>query len=93
MLPESYATMTTVARLSNDKLVPNSYALGVSVKKIAGQPAVSHGGSVIGFLSFLIYLPDQEIGVAVISNAFPFPSGGNSEFIAIAIAHAALNNL
>ena len=93
MLPASYTTMTTPARLANDTVVANNYALGVSVQKIFGQPAVSHGGAVPGFLSFLVYLADQEIAVAVISNAFPFPTDGNSEVIAIALAKVALDAL
>ncbi|HEX7153582.1 MAG TPA: serine hydrolase domain-containing protein [Thermoanaerobaculia bacterium] len=93
MLPESYATMTTAARLANNTVVPNNYALGVGVQKMFGHPAVSHGGAVPGFLSFLLYLSDQEIGVSVISNAFPFPADGNSELIANALAKVALDAL
>jgi D-alanyl-D-alanine carboxypeptidase len=90
MLPASYATMTTPARLDNGALVPTSYALGVAAQKILGHPGVSHGGAVNGFLSFLLYFPDQELAIAVVSNAFPPPAGGNSELIAISIAKAAL---
>ncbi|HEX9982716.1 MAG TPA: serine hydrolase domain-containing protein [Thermoanaerobaculia bacterium] len=93
MLPDSYATMTTAARLANNTVVPNSYALGVSVQKMFGHPAVSHGGAVPGFLSFLLYFPDQEIAVSVISNAFPFPADGNAELIAIALGKVALDAL
>jgi D-alanyl-D-alanine carboxypeptidase len=93
MLPASYATMTTAARLDNNTVVPNGYALGVSVEKMFGHPAVSHGGAVPGFLSFLLYLSNQEIAVAVLSNAFPPPAAGNSELIAIAIGKAALDAL
>jgi D-alanyl-D-alanine carboxypeptidase len=93
MLPASYATMTTGARLANNTVVSNGYALGVSVQPMFGQPAVSHGGAVPGFLSFLIYLPDQEIGVAVAVNAFPVPTDGNSELMAIALAKVALDSL
>jgi D-alanyl-D-alanine carboxypeptidase len=90
LLPASYAAMTTPARLDNNTIVPSSYALGVAVQKILGHPTVSHGGAVNGFLSFLIYLPEQDMGIAVVSNAFPAPSAGNSELIANAIAKAAL---
>jgi D-alanyl-D-alanine carboxypeptidase len=93
MLPASYAAMTTPARLNNNAVVPGGYALGVAVQNLLGYPTVSHGGSVNGFLSFLLYLPDQDIAIAVVSNAFPFPAAGNSELIAIAIAKAALSAL
>ena len=91
MLPASYTAMTTATTLTNNAVVP--YALGLDVKKISGHPAASHGGAVTGFLSFLIYPSDQDISVAVVSNAFPFPAEGNSELIAIAIAKAALDAL
>jgi len=58
-----------------------------------GHPAVSHGGAVPGFLSFLLYLSDQDIAVAVLSNAFPAPAGGNSELMAISVAKVALDTL
>ena len=88
MLPDSYATMTTPARLANNTVL--LYALGVDVKKTLGQPAVSHGGSVYGFESFLLYFPDQDIAVAVITNAFPGPASGNPYLIAVTVAKAAL---
>ena len=91
MLPASYATMTTAVRLTNNKVVP--YGLGLDVQKIHGQPAASHGGSVTGFLSFVLHLSDQDIAVAVVVNAFPAPDAGNSELIAKAVANVALGSL
>ena len=90
ILPESYAAMTVPARLNNGALAPGSYALGISAQNIHGQPAVSHGGAVNGFFSFLLYLSERQIGVSVIVNAFPAPAAGNSELMANAIAKAAL---
>lgn len=91
MLPASYATMTTATTLANNAVVP--YGLGLDVKKISGHPAASHGGAVTGFLSFVLHLSDQDIAVAVIVNAFPAPTDGNSELIAITVANAALGSL
>ena len=88
MLPDSYATMTTPARLENNSVV--SYALGVGVQNILGQRAVSHDGAIYGFQSFLLYLSDQDIAVAVITNAFPAPASTNPQLIALAVAKAAL---
>ena len=58
-----------------------------------GQPAVAHGGIVNGFQSFLLYFPDRDIAVAVVTNAYPAPAGGNPELIAVAVANAALASL
>ena len=91
MLPDSYVTMTTPARLENNTIVPNGYALGVAAQTILGHPAVWHNGAISGFQSFLLYFPDQDIAVAVITNAFPAPAGGNPQLIAIAVAEAALS--
>ncbi|HEX6096647.1 MAG TPA: serine hydrolase domain-containing protein [Thermoanaerobaculia bacterium] len=91
MLPASYATMTTATTLANNTVVP--YGLGLDVKKIHGQPAAAHGGAVTGFLSFVLHLSDQDIAVAVVVNAFPAPTAGNSELMAKAVANAALGSL
>ncbi len=71
ILPDSYAKMITPARLANNVNV--LYGLGLDVKNVLGRPAAAHGGSVWGFESFLLYFPEQEIAVAVITNAFPGP--------------------
>jgi hypothetical protein len=75
--------------LTNNAVVP--YGLGVSVQKIYGQRAVSHAGTIPGFWSFLLYLSDQDIGVAVITNALGAPSEGNAELIAQDVARTALD--
>ncbi len=91
MLPASYATMTTPARLANNAIVP--YGLGLDVKKILSHRAAAHGGAVYGFESFLLYLPDEDIAVAVITNSFPAPAAGNPQLIAMAVVKAALASL
>jgi CubicO group peptidase (beta-lactamase class C family) len=93
MLPVSYATMTTPARLENDTVAPNGYALGVMSQKILGHPAVWHDGAIAGFRSFLLYFSDQDVAIAVVTNAFPSPAGGNPQLIVIAVANAALASL
>jgi hypothetical protein len=90
MLPDSYATMTTPARLENNSVVPNGYALGVHRQSLLGHPIVWHNGAIDGFQSHLVYLSNQDIAVAVVTNAFPAPAGGNPYLIAVAVAKAAL---
>jgi CubicO group peptidase (beta-lactamase class C family) len=91
MLPDSYATMITPAPLANKTVV--SYGLGLGLQKMLGHPAVSHDGAINGFQSFLLYFPDQDIAIAVVTNAFPAPAGGNPLLIAVAVAKAALASL
>ena len=91
MLPASYATMSTRAKLANNTLV--AYGLGLEVKTVLGRPAVLHGGAINGFQSFLVYFPEQDLAVAVVTNAFPAPAGGNPQYVALAVAQAALASL
>ncbi len=88
MLPASYATMITPARLNNN--ASTTYGLGVGVQKQLGHPAVLHDGALIGFQSFLVYFSDQDMAIAVNVNTFPSPAAGNPQLIAMAVAEAAL---
>ena len=90
ILPESYATMITPARLDDNTVAQFGYALGVYAQKLQGHPVVWHNGIIDGSQSFLLHLSDEDIAVAVITNAFPAPPDGNPQLIAVAIAQAAL---
>jgi D-alanyl-D-alanine carboxypeptidase len=83
MLPASYATMTTPPAPATP------YGLGLDLRNMVGHPAVSHGGSIDGFRTFLGYFPDRDISVAVITNALPSPTN-DAEVIWLAVAAAAL---
>ena len=91
MLPDSYATMTTPARLENNSVVPNGYALGVHRQSLMGHPIVWHNGMIDGFQSHLLYLSDQDIAIAVVTNGFPAPAGGDPYYVAVAVAKALLS--
>ena len=88
LLPESYAAMTTAARLANNSVAP--YGLGFFLQQQLGRPAVWHTGLIAGFQSSLVYFPDHDLAVAVVVNAFPAPAGVSAHFIAIDVARAAL---
>ncbi|MBL8988045.1 MAG: serine hydrolase [Gemmatimonadetes bacterium] len=45
-----------------------SYGLGLVVASYRGHRAVLHGGSIDGFISQMAWLPDDSIGVVVLSN-------------------------
>ena len=93
LLPASYVTMTTPARLANNTVVANGYGLGVVNETILGHPAVWHNGAIEGYQSFLLYFADQDIAVAVVINAFPTKTGGDPQLITLAVAKAALGVL
>ncbi len=45
-----------------------SYGLGLAVASYRGHRAIAHGGSIDGFISQMSWLPDDSIGVVVLSN-------------------------
>jgi D-alanyl-D-alanine carboxypeptidase len=90
MLPQSYATMITPALLEDQTVAQYGYALGVYAQTLQGHPVVWHNGIIDGYQSFLLYLPDQDIAIAVVTNASPAPPAGNPQLLAVAIAEAAL---
>lgn len=49
------------------------YALGLALSPIAGHSAIHHGGGIPGFLSQTLYLPDEQLAVAVLINSGAAP--------------------
>jgi CubicO group peptidase (beta-lactamase class C family) len=50
-----------------------SYGMGLQVDNRWGIPVVSHGGSMLGFKSDIIFLPDHGVGAVILTNS---DSGG-----------------
>jgi hypothetical protein len=44
------------------------YGLGWAIDAYGGQPMVFHAGATLGFHSLVIFLPEAELGVAVLTN-------------------------
>lgn len=82
--PESFTLMTTPAILPDGE--NTQYGFGLGVKEWEDRPCISHGGGIHGFNSMLMYLPKEDVHIAVISNGEPLSSGK----VANAIASAAL---
>jgi CubicO group peptidase (beta-lactamase class C family) len=47
---------------------PSGYGLGVGVGSYRGHKLVSHGGGIDGFISSMSWMPDDRLGVVVLSN-------------------------
>jgi hypothetical protein len=58
------------------------YALGLAIGRYRGLKTISHGGSDAGYRSFVLWFPDQELGVAVVSGLASFDSGGTANKVA-----------
>lgn len=59
--------------LKFDELGFSSYGLGWFIESYRGKKHVNHGGNIDGFCSYISFLPDENIGVVILSNlANPF---------------------
>ncbi len=82
--PESFALMTTATILPSGE--NTHYGFGLNIDEWEGRTCIRHGGGIHGFNSMLMWLPDEDLHIAVISNGEPVKSSR----IAHTIAHAAL---
>ncbi len=78
--PESFARMCTPTVLPNGH--DTSYGFGLRMDEWAGIPRVQHGGGIFGFNSMLLWLPSEDLHVAVISNGEPLSSAELADAIA-----------
>ena len=62
---DSYRQMITPV----GKAAEQKYGFGITHETLRGQPMLQHGGGIFGFSTFLLYLPAQELTVAVLYNA------------------------
>jgi CubicO group peptidase (beta-lactamase class C family) len=65
----SYQAMTTKTKTADGKL--NPYGFGMAVDEIRGHPMIGHDGGIFGFVTSSIYVPEQDIFVAVFHNSVP----------------------
>ncbi|MVX66751.1 serine hydrolase [Clostridium chromiireducens] len=54
--------------LNLDELQFSSYGLGWSIESYRGRKHVNHGGNIDGFCSYTSFLPDENIGVVILTN-------------------------
>ena len=65
-----------------------NYSFGLSVGEHKGFKTVGHGGSDAGFRSHIVYFPEQNLGVVVLSNLASF----NASRLAFQVADIFLND-
>ncbi|WP_262247335.1 serine hydrolase [Parapedobacter soli] len=61
-----FELMTTRGKLNDGTRL--SYALGVAVGQYKGLPTIDHSGVDAGYRSFMLYFPEQDVGIIVLSN-------------------------
>lgn len=64
--PESLKKMTTPTVLPDG--TDTHYGFGLQMGNLFGSPTVEHSGGINGFLSDLLYLPKEEVCVAILTN-------------------------
>jgi D-alanyl-D-alanine carboxypeptidase len=68
--PASYEAMTSPAILNSGQAVGYGFGLGLGSDAIGGR-SFEHGGSVLGFQSYLVYYPDYRVSVVSLVNITP----------------------
>ena len=61
-----YELMTTPGKLNDGTQL--NYGLGVAVGSYKGLRTIDHSGVDAGYRSFMLYFPDQDLGIIVLSN-------------------------
>lgn len=62
------------------------YGYGFFLSKLQGSPTIEHGGGIFGYLTASVYLPKEDVYVAVFSNS----TAKNPEFTALKMAAMAI---
>jgi CubicO group peptidase (beta-lactamase class C family) len=81
--PESFVLMSTATVLPSGK--DTGYGFGLVIDEFEGRRRIEHEGGIFGFNSTLLWLPEEDFHVAVISNGEPLPSDKVADAIAYAV--------
>lgn len=65
--PDTYAQMITPTTLPGGRTIP--YGFGLAPGDVRGRPSIGHDGGIFGFSTDGIYLPGEDIYVAVFANS------------------------
>jgi hypothetical protein len=88
--PDSLRTMTTEATVTKKETLTLRYGMGLYHSEIGWLPALGHNGGLNGFLSSVMWFPEQKVTVVVLGNAMPSPPGISPDEIMPVAARAAL---
>jgi CubicO group peptidase (beta-lactamase class C family) len=78
--PAAIARMQEEGVLADGK--KTHYGLGIALDPYRGLKAISHGGGDAGYRSEVIWFPEQELGVAVVSNLGSFNPDKSAKAVA-----------
>lgn len=78
--PEVRRQMQDKGKLNGGKEI--NYGFGLSIGELRQARTISHGGADAGYRSYLLWLPDHHLGVALLSNLGTMDVGGMAHMAA-----------
>jgi CubicO group peptidase (beta-lactamase class C family) len=78
--PEVRRQMQEKGKLNSGKEI--DYGFGLAIGELRKARTISHGGADAGYRSYLLWLPDHHLGVALLSNLGTMDVGGIAEMAA-----------
>ena len=73
--PEGLRDMVTEITVPKKETLTLRYGMGLAHSDIGGLPVIGHNGGLNGYLSEVMWFPDQKVTVVVLGNAMPSPPG------------------
>jgi len=64
---DSYAAMTAPTQLPGGETVP--YGFGLGFAELRGRASIGHGGGIFGFVADSLYIPEEDIFIAILTNS------------------------
>lgn len=83
MMTNEIVTGANLAQMRTNPGFGGSYGLGLFLDPKLGQPAYHHGGSIDGFRTQVLVLPESDIAVAVFANADRSGVGAIADAVAL----------
>ena len=65
--PHLYAQMIAPTRMGDGKV--EKYGFGIGTDEIRGHPVIRHGGGIFGFATDALYVPQEDLFLAVFTNS------------------------
>lgn len=90
LAPEGLRDMVTPVSVPKKDTLMLRYGMGLYRSVIGGLPAIGHNGGLNGFLSEVMWFPDQKVTVVALTNEFPDGQGTAPEEIVPIAARAFL---
>jgi CubicO group peptidase (beta-lactamase class C family) len=89
--PELWRQMVEKGKLNSGKEI--DYGFGLAIGELRQARMISHGGADAGYRSYLLWLPEHHLGVALLSNLGTMDVGGIAQLAAEVFLHPKLASI